>query len=219
LLPVFACARRFFEATWRYDFCGCIAPGGKYAPVLVPHLAPAGCCTDKLAPRPWAFTLFPDPSQAEEIMLKKITLISVATMLFAGCASVPMEDKASSDQAKLFNPPSEGKAGIYVYRGGGPGVALKKDIWIDGKCLGESAPNVFFFEEVEGDQEHIISTESEFSPNNLNLLTASNQNYFIRQYIKLGVFVGGANLEVMDESEGKIQVQKLEMAKKGRCSE
>ncbi|MDR1063422.1 MAG: DUF2846 domain-containing protein [Azoarcus sp.] len=152
-------------------------------------------------------------------MLKKITLVSLATMLFAGCASVPMEDKASSDQAKLFNPPSEGKAGIYVYRGSGPGGALKKDIWIDGKCLGESAPNVFFFEEVEGDQEHIISTESEFSPNNLNLLTASNQNYFIRQYIKLGVFVGGANLEVMDESEGKIQVQKLEMAKKGRCSE
>ena len=30
------------------------------------------------------------------------------------------------------------------------GKALKKDVWIDGKCIGESAPDVFFYTEVEG---------------------------------------------------------------------
>lgn len=152
-------------------------------------------------------------------MLKKITLVSVATILFAGCASVPMASKESSDRAKLFGLPSQGQAGLYIYRGGGPGTALKKDIWVDGKCVGESAPNVFFYEEVAGNQEHTVSTESEFSPNTLKIATANDTNYFIRQYIKLGVFVGGANLEVVDEVDGKKAVQKLEMATKGTCSQ
>ena len=42
-------------------------------------------------------------------------------------------------------------------------------------------------------------------------------NYFIRQYIKLGVFVGGANLEVVSEEKGKSEVTRLNMAANGRC--
>lgn len=42
--------------------------------------------------------------------------------------------------------------------------------------------------------------------------------YFIRQYIKMGVFVGGAGLEIVDEAKGKKTVSNLKMATKGRCS-
>ena len=35
----------------------------------------------------------------------------------------------------------------------------------------------------------------------------------------MGVFVGGAGLELVDEDQGKGEVQKLKMAKKGTCSE
>jgi hypothetical protein len=34
----------------------------------------------------------------------------------------------------------------------------------------------------------------------------------------MGVFVGGANLEIIDEAEGKKAVTELEMATKGTCS-
>ena len=94
------------------------------------------------------------------------------------------------------------------------GTALKKDIWIDNKCLGESAIKVFFYQDVKGNEEHKLSTESEFSPNVLVINTESGKNYFIRQYIKMGAFVGGANLELVDEEEGKKAVSKLDMAKK-----
>lgn len=151
-------------------------------------------------------------------MLRAFVFITVAAIVSTGCATVPMESKDASSQAKLFYPPSEGQAGLYIFRGAGPGTALKKDIWLDGECLGQSAPNVFFFTEVAGDQEHSISTESEFSPNALKLTTASNKNYFVKQYIKMGVFVGGANLVVVDEEEGQKQVRKLDMATKGSCS-
>lgn len=145
--------------------------------------------------------------------------LSLGAILFlSGCATVPMEPKEVSARAKSFNPPSEGNAGLYIYRDSMLGAALKKDIWVDDKCIGESAPHVFFYEDVKGNQEHKISTESEFSPNDLLLKAESGKNYFIRQYIKMGAFVGGANLELMEEEEGKKAVSELEMAKKGTCS-
>jgi len=152
-------------------------------------------------------------------MFKTLVLGFVVVMSLVGCASVPMETKDASDQVKQFLPPAKGMAGLYIFRSSGIGTALKKDVWVDGKCIGETAPNMFFFEEVAGDQEHTISTESEFSPNDLKLKTDRDTNYFIRQYIRLGVFVGGANLETVAEAEGKKIVQGLALAKKGTCSQ
>lgn len=151
-------------------------------------------------------------------MQKKFAAIVIATALISGCASVPMESKEASARAKQFNPPAAGNAGLYIYRDSFVGKALKKDIWLDGKCLGESAPDVFFYEQVKGDQEHKLSTESEFSPNDLSIQTLAGQNYYIRQYIKLGVFVGGANLELVNEDEAKKAISSLELAQKGTCS-
>ncbi len=152
-------------------------------------------------------------------MYKNLASVIFASLLFTGCASVPMETSENNDMAKKFIPPSNGNAGLYIYRSGSFGGALKKDIWVDGKCIGESAPNVFFYEEVAGNTEHKISTESEFSPNDLLITTDGNKNYFVRQYIKMGAFVGGAGLELVGEKEGKEAVTNLRMAKKGTCSE
>ena len=151
-------------------------------------------------------------------MFKKIGILVVVSTLFAGCTSVPMEDAEKNLAAKQFNPPTEENAGLYIYRNSSFGSALKKDVWVDGKCIGETAPHVFFYEEVEGDKGHKISTESEFSPNDLIVKVKSCMHYFIRQYIKFGVFVGGAGLELVDEEKGKKEVSELDMATKGTCS-
>ena len=151
--------------------------------------------------------------------MKIVSVITItATLLISGCASVDMASKAESAKAKEFNPPSQGTAGVYIYRDSFVGKALKKDVWIDGKCIGESAPDVFFFTEVDGGKNHKVDTESEFSPNTLELMFETGKNYFIRQFIKMGVFVGGAGLEQIAEEQGKIDVAKLEMAKSGKCS-
>ena len=128
----------------------------------------------------------------------------VASFILVGCASKSnYAPKELSDNAKLFNKPSDGKAGIYIYRIVSPGGQFEMDLFIDDKFIASSYSNMFYYLEVDGDKEYKISTESEFSPNDLLLKAEKNKLYFIKQYIRMGVFVGGANLEVVDEEVGK----------------
>ena len=148
----------------------------------------------------------------------KLGMIIVISALFTGCASVKMESKDASDKLKKFGPPSAGNAGLYLYRDSSFGGALKKDLKVNGRCIGESAPNVFFHTEVSGGKIHEISTESEFSPNTLALMVEAGKNYFIRQYIKVGLIIGGADLEPVSEEKGNSAVAQLDLAASGKCS-
>ncbi len=145
--------------------------------------------------------------------------VFASTLVLSGCASVEMASKQESTKAKEFNKPSQSKAGLYVYRNSFVGQVLKKDVWVDGKCLGETANNVFFYTEVDGGKRHKIETESEFSPNSLELMMETGKNYFVRQFIKMGAFVGGADLEQVTDEQGKKDISSIEMAKSGQCSD
>lgn len=153
-------------------------------------------------------------------MLKKIVLAvsAVGVLSLAGCASVPMANAPAAANAKAFPAPDAGNAGLYIYRDSFVGQALKKDVFVDGKCLGQTSNKVFFYTQVKGDQKHTLSTESEFSPNDLVLYMKAGVNYFVRQAIKMGVFVGGAKLESVDDATGKAEVAKFGMAVPGQCS-
>ncbi|WP_335954490.1 hypothetical protein [Acinetobacter guillouiae] len=80
-------------------------------------------------------------------MNKTLFAIFATTFLFTGCASVPVANQELTASAKQFKQLDQGKSGLYIYRTGGLGAALKKDIKINGNCIGETAPNVFFHEE------------------------------------------------------------------------
>ncbi|RZM88812.1 MULTISPECIES: DUF2846 domain-containing protein [unclassified Escherichia] len=153
--------------------------------------------------------------------MNKITIAAVilSSVLLGGCASVPLASNTENETAKSFPIPENGKAGLYVYRDSFVGKALKKDVYLDGRCLGETADRVFFYQQISTSQPHTLGTESEFSPNNLTLNVTSGKNYFVRQYIKMGVFVGGAGLEQVSENEGIRVVSKPEvkLAVPGHC--
>jgi len=48
-------------------------------------------------------------------MFQKLALTFLVSLLFVGCASVPMEGEEESNKVKEFNPPSSGNAGLYIY--------------------------------------------------------------------------------------------------------
>lgn len=149
--------------------------------------------------------------------MKKLASSMIAIALLSGCASVKMESKEAADKAKQFAAPRAGMAGIYVYRDSFVGKALKKDVWLDGKCVGESGPDTFFYTEAAAGK-HTLSTESEFSPNDLAIMLEAGKNYFYRQFIKMGLVKGGADLEAMPEDQAKAAVAKLGLASGGACS-
>ena len=160
-------------------------------------------------------------------MFKKIGMIALASSLAAGCASVPMESLERTTTAKQFDPPSDGMAGLYIYRNTFYGGAAYTDVMVSeagvmseyGYCIGSSAPYVFFYEEVEGDKSYKVSTkfsweESPDPDNDLLIKVKSGMNYFFQQYLRM---IGGTGVDLVDEEQGKEEVSKLDMAAKVGC--
>jgi len=129
-------------------------------------------------------------------------MLGMIVVLLSGCASVPMASKDLDASAKTFKEPAKDRAGLYIYRDGFGGKALKKLVSIDGKAIGQTADKVYFYREITPGA-HTLSTESEFGDNTLDIQAVAGKNLFVRQYIKIGVFIGGSALELVSEEDGK----------------
>lgn len=146
----------------------------------------------------------------------KIKSLLATAAIFAtvltGCASVPTADPALDAKFKEFKSPEEGLAGLYLYRKTTPfGAALKKTLYVDKKEVGETAIGTYFYFQVKPG-EHEIATESEFSPNAIKVSCEEGKNTYVEQYIKLGLFVGGANLKQVDEAKAQDVLKSCKLA-------
>ncbi len=147
--------------------------------------------------------------------MKKIYSIIVSLLLIqlVGCASVEMSSSKDDEQYKQFQKPNENEVGLYVYRK--PtifGAALKKDLYLDGQCFGETARGTYFYLKTTPGM-HVVSTESEFSENHIKSNFKGGKNYFIEQNIKIGVFAGGASLIPRSEKKGKKMFKNVSLQK------
>lgn len=68
----------------------------------------------------------------------------LSASLFACCATVPTYSDGESTVTKEFKTPvDKNMAGLYIYRDEFYAASIKKDLYIDGICIGESAMGVF----------------------------------------------------------------------------
>lgn len=144
--------------------------------------------------------------------------ILLATVLLAGCAAAPIESFEKSEEAKTFLAPPSGKAGLYIYRSSQYGYSIKRDIWLNGKCIGRSAPEVFFYQLVTSEEEYNLSTESGLGINQISFTPESGTNYFIRQDIGTGFF-GETSLQLIDAQTAQREISQLDMALSGGCTQ
>ena len=138
-------------------------------------------------------------------MLKHLLIgLSVGlVLLISGCAAiVPMDSQENDAKYKTFPKPTNGKAGLYIYRDSVWGRSYKKYLYVDGKLFGETSNKSYIYTEVSPGT-HQISTESEFSNNSISFEAKSGETYFARQYLKLGLIGEGANLKMVSAEEGK----------------
>lgn len=142
-------------------------------------------------------------------------MMSAAALSFAvltGCASVPMESSETDQAYKAFSAPPQDQAGLYIFRDSMLGAALKKSVKIDGEVIGETAANTYFYRLITPGL-HTLATESEFSDNLLELNAQPGKNHYVRQSMKMGLFVGGAKLTEVPESEGQKAVAGTKLAR------
>lgn len=135
----------------------------------------------------------------------------VVAAFLTGCASVPMATPEQDAAAKEFAAPASDKAGLYVFRDSMFGSAIKKLVSLDGNPLFQSATKTYFYKEIAPGK-HTLTTESEFGDNALEFVAEGGKLHFFRNYIKMGVIVGGANLEAVSEEEGKKGVLESSLA-------
>lgn len=140
-----------------------------------------------------------------------IASLFVCAALMTGCASAPLATKEQDTQSKTFAAPRADKAGLYIYRNSFGGQLLRKQLSIDGQPIGKTSNKIFFHKEIApGD--HTIATESEFGDNELKFTAEGGKNYYARQYMKMGIFIGGSGIEMVSEEEGKEEILNCELA-------
>ena len=94
-------------------------------------------------------------------MIRQIASIIFLISLLGGCASVPMGDAGRDSSLKSFSS-KPNVASIYVYRNETMGGAIRMDVSVDGKLLGQTAAKTYLYAEVEPGS-HAITAMSENS--------------------------------------------------------
>lgn len=142
-------------------------------------------------------------------MLIRFLTIFTLTISLIGCASVQMADTALDATAKKFQA-NPSKSGLYIYRNESMGAAIKMDLTVDGKAIGQSAAKTYFYVEVEPGK-HTISSKAE-NTDNLTLETVAGKLYYIWQEVKIGFLLARTKLSLVDDKTGQAGVNESKLA-------
>jgi uncharacterized protein DUF2846 len=133
---------------------------------------------------------------------------AVTLAMLAGCASVPMADPAADSAAKGFSAP-RGKAGVYIYRNETYGAALKMDVLLDDRQLGETASKTYFYVEVEPGI-HTVTGKAE-NDSSMKFNAVAGRLYYFWQEVKLGLIMARNELKLVDEATGRAGVMESKL--------
>jgi hypothetical protein len=142
-------------------------------------------------------------------MTIRILLASLAALLLSACASVPMGDSKQDATNKAFAT-KPNTAGIYIYRNESFGAAIRMDVEVDGKPVGQTAAKTYFYVEVPSGT-HTITSKSE-NDDNLTMDMVAGKLYFVWQEVKMGLLYARTKLNLMPEDEGKRGVLECQLA-------
>ncbi len=127
----------------------------------------------------------------------------ICILVLSGCASVPMASLDQDSRAKEFSPPPN-KSSIYIYRHENFGAAIPMTVSVNGRALGQSGAQTYFYLNVNPGKFTIESHAENIS--NLPLVTEAGKNYFVWQEIKMGMWMARSLLQQTDEAAGRAGV-------------
>jgi hypothetical protein len=139
-------------------------------------------------------------------MIRKIAapLLLACVVLITGCATVIPPAAPELDQAaKTFTAPAE-KAGLYIYRNELLGSAIKFEVALDGKRLGELPSKNYFYVEVPPGK-HTVTGKAE-NESSVEFEALPGRLYYVWQEAKMGVFIARNLVQLVDEKVGRAAV-------------
>jgi hypothetical protein len=141
--------------------------------------------------------------------MKKLILATFVAINLVGCASVDMSTPQQDAEAKKFSAPKE-NAAVYVYRNESMGAAVKMDVDIDGKPIGQTVAKTFLYKEVTPGK-HIITSKAE-NDSEIEIDAKPGMLYYVWQEVKMGILYARTKLQLVSESEGKLGVTETKLA-------
>lgn len=141
--------------------------------------------------------------------MKRLLLTVIIGASLAGCASVPIGDAKQDAALKTFSV-SPNRAGVYIYRNESMGAAVKMDVDLDGKFIGQTAANTYLYKEVAPGM-HTISSKAE-NTDSIGIDARPGTLTFIWQEVKMGVLYARTKLNLVGEGEGKKGVLETRLA-------
>lgn len=142
-------------------------------------------------------------------MIKKLIAAIVVAASLVGCASVPMGDSNKNSELKTFNA-KPGVAGLYIYRNESIGAAVRMDVSVDGKVLGETAAKTYLYTELPPGK-HTITSKSE-NTDSIEIETVGGKLYYVWQEVKMGLLYSRTKLHLVSEEEGRKGVLESNLA-------
>jgi len=141
--------------------------------------------------------------------MKKLLFAVLIASGLAGCASVPMGDAKQDATLKTFTVPAD-KAGIYIYRNESMGAAVKMDVELDGKPLGQTAAKTYLYTQVEPGK-HTITSEAE-NTDTLDVDVKPGTLTYVWQEVKMGIMYARTKLHLMNDADGEAGVLETNLA-------
>lgn len=141
--------------------------------------------------------------------MKKFLAVAAITVNLVGCASVNMGDPQQDAAAKKFTAPKE-NAAVYVYRNESMGAAVKMDVEIDGKPVGQTGAKTFLYKEVAPGK-HTITSKAE-NTDSVEIDAKPGTLHYVWQEVKMGVLYARTKLHLVDEAEGQKGVTETKLA-------
>ncbi len=142
-------------------------------------------------------------------MFRRMAGVVLIAMGLAGCASVPMGDPQRDAALKTFSTKPD-VAGVYIYRNESFGAAVRLDVEVDGKPLGQTAAKTYLYTELPPGK-HTVTSKGE-NTDSIEVDTLPGKLYYIWQEVKLGVLYARTKLHLMPEAEGRQGVLETKLA-------
>ena len=141
--------------------------------------------------------------------MKQILISAMLAMTLVGCATVNMGDAKQDAALKTFTVAPD-KSAVYIYRNEGFGAAVKMDVLVDGKMIGQTAAQTYLYKELSPGK-HTITSKAE-NDSTLEIDAKIGTLQYIWQEVKMGILFARNQLTVVSEDVGKKGVLESKLA-------